>query len=201
MGSEGEEKPSFTPKLLTLPAMDSPDHSGMETPRLQTPVSVPFKWEEEPGKPRPCTDLIILPNPPKCLELPPRLVMESYTKVTKTPSPTPGTHQPYLERSKFSSFRYLSSSSKRWELNDVVLGKKLHKRRGFLDSWGLRTPTWKVGKSEVDGASSVFSSFSSSDSDESANTRSHMWAAAIYEGLKQVIPWKARKSKKRVLNV
>ncbi|CAI9769592.1 unnamed protein product [Fraxinus pennsylvanica] len=218
MGSNGEEKPNFTPKLLQLPAIDSPKHSGTETPPLQTPVSVPFKWEEEPGKPRHCTALIILPSSntePKCLELPPRLFTESYTKVTKTPD------GPYLERPKFSSFRYLSASPERGELNDMVLGKKWLKGKGFLDSFGLRTPTWNAGKNEVDEGNSVFSSFSSCDSDESANTevkigklrrkesfsslpqtRSHSpLLAAIYEGLKQVMPWRNRKSKKQVVNV
>lgn len=164
MGSNGEEKPSFTPKIRQLPATDSPKHSGTETPPLQTPASVPFQWEEEPGKPRPCTALIILPSSnaePKCLDLPPRLFMEPYTKVTKT------TDEPYLERPKFSSFRYLSANPEKGELNDMVLSKKWQKGKGFLDSLGLRTPTWK---NEVDGGTSVFSSFSSCDSDESANT-------------------------------
>ncbi|KAL0464933.1 UNVERIFIED_CONTAM: hypothetical protein Slati_0380900 [Sesamum latifolium] len=86
--------------------------SGISTPPpLQTPASVPFKWEEEPGKPRLCTR-IITTQPSKCLELPPAcrmlVFMDNDAPPTKTPSPTPTTllDGPYnVGRPKFSSFR------------------------------------------------------------------------------------------------
>lgn len=53
---EGEEEDA-TPKLslFSLPKKP-PELPGMVTPPLQTAVSVPFQWEEAPGRPRPsCT--------------------------------------------------------------------------------------------------------------------------------------------------
>ncbi|KAI3444395.1 hypothetical protein Pfo_001060 [Paulownia fortunei] len=187
MGEEDEREPCLS--ALKLPilhisaaaaSMHSPEHpSGMATPPLQTSASVPFKWEEEPGKPRPCTHIIPLPEPAKCLELPPcrMLFMEPTNKITKTPSPTTVLDGPYnVGRPKFSSFRFfregqdsfdsISSGSPEGTALDVLLGSKKStgglKARGFLGKF-------RGGKKEVDGVSSRFSSSSASscDSDES----------------------------------
>ncbi|XP_022898414.1 uncharacterized protein At4g00950-like [Olea europaea var. sylvestris] len=216
-----------TPKLPLFsktvpPMMQSPYHSGMLTPPLHTLASVPFQWEEEPGKPRPCTALIELPNPKstetKCLELPPRLFMESTTKITKTPSPTTVLDGPYVGEPKFSSSSFKSlgeakgsfdgSSSKspeKVQLRTVVICKKGHKRRGLFDSWGKKTITFKDRKKEIGDDSAgtkakigkltrngSFSSFT--------QARSHIWDA-IYEGFKKLMPWKNRKSDEEKLKV
>ncbi|CAI9764140.1 unnamed protein product [Fraxinus pennsylvanica] len=194
--------------------MQSPEHPGAETPPLQTLASVPFKWEEEPGKPRPCSTLFSSSShidtiEPKFLELPPRLYMESTPKNTKTPSPTTVLDGPYVaSRPKFSSLRFFrerqdsfdstsSTSPERDEIDTMVLGKKEHKGRGFLGTWGQK----KGGKREVDESARVQKgnmrrngSFSSVH-----QAKSHLWSA-IYEGFKQVIPWKSRKPKKEGLN-
>lgn len=83
MISNTEEPPKLP--LHTIPYHHDEQPSGMLTPPLQTTTAtVPFRWEEQPGKPRPCTDMIIAPQQQKCLELPPRL-----TKIeSKTLSPT-----------------------------------------------------------------------------------------------------------------
>ncbi|XP_020210916.1 uncharacterized protein LOC109795788 [Cajanus cajan] len=58
---------------------------------LHSSASVPFRWEEEPGKPWPCSALISFSNvnPPKSLELPPRLLFKMtsncYASQTKPP--------------------------------------------------------------------------------------------------------------------
>jgi len=69
---------SLTPKLplFSVPLMHSMEPSGMLTPPLHSLALVPFRWEEEPGKPRPCTALATVTNvfTTKCLELPPRLL-------------------------------------------------------------------------------------------------------------------------------
>nr|XP_043624685.1 uncharacterized protein At4g00950-like [Erigeron canadensis] len=90
MRSDAEPDPYSIPKLplfsMSLPHISEP--SGMLTPPLQTSASVPFQWEEQPGKPRPCTDLIIHPTitrPEKSLDLPPRLAM---LESSKSCSPT-----------------------------------------------------------------------------------------------------------------
>ncbi|KAA0039769.1 DUF688 family protein [Cucumis melo var. makuwa] len=55
--------------------MDSPQHSGMLTPPIYSAVSVPFRWEEEPGKPRFSTAVSISASTSPSLELPPRLLV------------------------------------------------------------------------------------------------------------------------------
>ncbi|CAA3013028.1 Hypothetical predicted protein [Olea europaea subsp. europaea] len=212
---------STVPKLPLFsktvpPMMQSPDHTGMLTPPLYTLASVPFQWEEEPGKPRPCTALIALPNPKKtetkCLELPPRLFMESTTKITKTPSPTTVLDGPYVGRSKLSSssFRSLmegklsfdstsSRSPEKGQLRTVVLCNKGHKRRGLFDSWGKKNLKLKGQKKEIGddnaGTKAKFGKLTRNGSFSSfTQARSkHLWDV-IYEGFKQVIPWKKRKS-------
>lgn len=116
MGPDSEamyEDQSSTLKLplFSIPAsMQSPERPGMLTPPLQTSASVPFRWEEEPGKPKPCTTLITLPDSSKtdfshkCLELPPRLLImdaanANANNITKLSSPTTVLEGPYVGRS------------------------------------------------------------------------------------------------------
>ena len=99
-GSEAEvvaeEEQRNIPRLPLFnppPIMHSPERSGMVTPPLYTSASVPFGWEEEPGKPRPCTALVSFTTQ-KSLELPPRLQLlddddaTKLSKVSELPSPT-----------------------------------------------------------------------------------------------------------------
>lgn len=248
MESEAEVEPYSTTQLpLLLPSSHSPDPPGMRTPPLYTMASVPFRWEEEPGKPRPCTALIPFPTTtePKSLELPPsRLLLEPPPKITyKTLSPSPTTvlEGPYCTAArptnKFTSasFRFFRehqgsfdstastcTSPEKGPLSAAILAQKLHKGRAFFGSWRQRTPKPCSGKKEVTaaaGSSSFVHPSSSVDaaslwSDEGSNkrvkitkirrngsfsslsqARPHFWAA-VYEGFKQVIPWKSRKSKK-----
>lgn len=71
--------PSSTPPKLSLYSLPTqrPEPPGMATPPLRVRVSVPFSWEEAPGKPRkepaPSDPR---PSPSRGLELPPRLVAE-----------------------------------------------------------------------------------------------------------------------------
>ncbi|CAI9768838.1 unnamed protein product [Fraxinus pennsylvanica] len=201
--------------MLRIPVIRSPEHSGTETPPLQTLASVPFKWEDEPGKPRSCSTLYSPSNPidtvePKFLELPPRLYMESTPKNSKTPSPTTVLDGPYVaSRPKFSSFRFFrerrdsfdstsSTSPERDELDTMVLDKKEHKGRGFFGTWGQK----KGGKREVDESARVKKGNMRRNGSFSSvyQAKTHL-LAAIYEGFKQVIPWKSRKPKKEGFNV
>ncbi|KAI4311431.1 hypothetical protein MLD38_036330 [Melastoma candidum] len=99
MGSDVEEEllglmstPTPTPwrKLLQIHTTTthdmppSPTRSGMQTPPFHTTAAIPFGWEEEPGKPWPCTALILVPkqqgdSSSKSLRLPPRLLNEAIT--------------------------------------------------------------------------------------------------------------------------
>ncbi|XP_017219172.1 uncharacterized protein At4g00950 [Daucus carota subsp. sativus] len=110
---------SSTPKLLMLSPRLSPNPPGLSTPPHQTSASVPFLWEEEPGKPRPCTALVTLPHH-KCLELPPRLQpLEHSRLITKTPSPTTVLDGPYVAKSvAYSSSFRIFSRSKRYDSFD-----------------------------------------------------------------------------------
>ncbi|MCD7448664.1 hypothetical protein HAX54_045312 [Datura stramonium] len=72
------------------------------TPPLHPSVSVPFHWEEAPGKPKSPTRKYS--KTARCLDLPPRLtlLLSEAGKITNTPSPTTVLDGPYVGRS-FSS--------------------------------------------------------------------------------------------------
>ncbi|KAL3622258.1 hypothetical protein CASFOL_033669 [Castilleja foliolosa] len=154
--------------------------SGISTPPLQTPASVPFKWEQVPGKPRPLTRFGPQPEPTKSLDPPPfktmqQLIMNmeySAPKITQSPSPHSILDGPYnLGRPMFSSSRFsrdhqgpdpFESYSGPFEGTPYLLGGKKGRRKGLLGKF-------KGGKREVEGGISgfSFSSNSSCDSDES----------------------------------
>ncbi|KAK8658373.1 hypothetical protein V6N13_036580 [Hibiscus sabdariffa] len=88
MGSECESENTTTPKLsLYWFPIKAKEPSELATPPIHIPVSIPFQWEEAPGKPRPCaTASQSKPCSARCLELPPRLFAEAM--VSNMPSPT-----------------------------------------------------------------------------------------------------------------
>lgn len=165
MGSKTEPEQSSKPKLpLLLPLVSTveyPEHPGMLTPPLHASVSVPFRWEEQPGKPRPCNALSIIPTDlaPKSLELPPRLLLDSL-EPSSSSSVLEGCN--YMDRPKFqsSSFRfggecYGSLSPEKGQIGKMVVSKRGIrdiKGKGWFSSWGKRI--WK-GKKEVSGGSYV----------------------------------------------
>ncbi|KAI5422044.1 uncharacterized protein LOC127076090 isoform X2 [Lathyrus oleraceus] len=120
-----EEKSMKIPKLPllnTLPIIHSPERSGTKTPPFHITVSVPFGWEEEPGKPKPCTDLVTFSNPTtfKCLELPPRLLVD-----TKVPSLTTVFDGPYKK-----------DCSGTEKLGTLILKKEMGvKKKGLFRNW------------------------------------------------------------------
>lgn len=162
--------------LLNPPTMHSPERSGMKTPPLFTSASVPFGWEEEPGKPRPCTDIVSFSNPtPKCLELPPRLLLDSQSnnnKSMKLSSPTTVLEGPYPyvattnNTCNSPSFRmsedlYGSFGSERGQLGTMVLNqsvgikeKEQEKEKGWFGSWREKT----LKREASGGGSHVFPS-------------------------------------------
>ncbi|KAL0542488.1 hypothetical protein IC582_022602 [Cucumis melo] len=82
--------PTSTPTLPLswLPVLDSP---WMPTPPRLTLVSVPFLWEEAPGKPRPSTASKVLWQVPVVagkLPPPPRLLKNEVKQSNNLPSPT-----------------------------------------------------------------------------------------------------------------
>ncbi|XP_016478749.1 uncharacterized protein At4g00950 [Nicotiana tabacum] len=199
-------KPISSAPKFPLFAMKSPQHSGILTPPLHTLASVPFKWEEKPGKPKPCTDLITLPNSifnePKCLEPPPRFYLEN----TKIPSPTTVLDGPYNIKSKCRNV------DGRGQLGTLVLYKsnKVRRRRGNWWQRYLKRKETSVDSTDCgSGSDECGRHFSTVKMDRLrrngtfsslTQSRPHIWAS-IYEGFKQVIPWKNKKSKKEVLIV
>lgn len=96
-----------TPKLSLSKLPCKPKHpTQMLTPPLQPSVSIPFQWEEAPGRPRSSTEEEAPPPPSsksraaRCLHLPPRLSHEE-AEVTIMPSSSPSVvlDGPYVGRS------------------------------------------------------------------------------------------------------
>ncbi|KAL3630708.1 hypothetical protein CASFOL_023692 [Castilleja foliolosa] len=77
----------------------------MLTPPLYPSASIPFRWEEVPGKPRSDTEAAAISSPTasknkvaRCLDLPPGLLHED-AKITIMPSPATVLDGPYVGRS------------------------------------------------------------------------------------------------------
>ncbi|XP_022980847.1 uncharacterized protein At4g00950 [Cucurbita maxima] len=218
MGSEAKLwRNSEVPKLplLAVAAMESPDRSGMLTPPIHTSVSVPFRWEEEPGKPRFCfrTPNSSSATQTKCLELPPRLLLLD-PKISKLPPPIPA-HKGIFQLPKQScgSFRYDKSQ----------LGAMVLRKRGVLieKEWFCWLGKLSFGrKGEVGSAcGSVFPSSLEKENEDGVvaersssgmkvaetqkegsfssclvKAKTEFWGS-IGEGLKQInVPWKSKKA-------
>ncbi|KAI3457994.1 hypothetical protein Pfo_014657 [Paulownia fortunei] len=114
MGEEVDDhyEPNSTPKLSLSKLPCKPrEPIQMLTPPLHPSVSIPFHWEEAPGKPRAIAEeaaarpsaAAATPAAPKnkaarCLDLPPRLLHDD-AKITIMPSPTMVLDGPYVGRS------------------------------------------------------------------------------------------------------
>ncbi|GAU37399.1 hypothetical protein TSUD_361040, partial [Trifolium subterraneum] len=194
-----EENSKKIPKLPLLnpsPLMYSPERSGTKTPPLYISASVPFVWEEEPGKPKPCTDIVTFSNPTtliKCLELPPKLQ-----------SPTTVLDGPYKKECESQSF-----GSENVKLGSLILKEEEMggKKKGFFGNW--RKKDIKV-KKHVFLSSSVdkdngeiigsdknlqmkkIKHYGSSSFDNPFHAKSPVWTK-MCEGLKRVVPWKSEK--------
>ncbi|KAK8974224.1 hypothetical protein V6N11_034593 [Hibiscus sabdariffa] len=229
MGFESEKESSRLPLFSSLHAhMVSPERPGTLTPPLRSSasVSVPFLWEEEPGKPKACATVTPFPDDfaGKCLELPPRLLMlQEANNNNKLCSPTTVLDDPYMGRARFQSSSFRMVKSERYgsfraasfspenmvpERGDGVSKRGNREKAGFLGS---------RRRSDIGGKNYVFPSYgdkgeeySSSSSvsitrlkksgslNSRSHSKSHFWAS-IYEGLKQVVPWSKRERKNRPL--
>ncbi|MBA0579028.1 uncharacterized protein At4g00950 isoform X1 [Gossypium raimondii] len=171
MGTEAENESSYTPKLPLFSApqahMQSPERSGTSTPPLHVSASVPFRWEDEPGKPKPCTTLTLFSNPnhlaQKCLELPPRLLQDAKSTTVLEPARLQSSSSFRMGSECYGSFRVGSVSPERVQLGTMVLSKRgTYKDKGFLGSW--KRKTFKA-KREVGGAGKSYVFPSSGDKD------------------------------------
>ncbi|MED6168935.1 hypothetical protein PIB30_016418 [Stylosanthes scabra] len=200
----------------------SPERSGTVTPPLCTLASVPFHWEEEPGKPRTTTSssssnnaIVTLTNSKSksksnSLQLPPRLQQllhdegDGDDNATKVHSPSSVLEGPYFVSR--SNTCHLPPSSR-----GLNKGMRM-KERGWFGSW-----RGKKVRREVSRGSYVFTYNSTSSGDEDYHVNvsdnkvrsvtkmqrsrsiSHLFHAKpwtmICESFKQVVPWKSQKLK------
>ncbi|XAR62952.1 hypothetical protein NMG60_11022707 [Bertholletia excelsa] len=169
MGSEADQDPSSIPQLPLFtapPPMKSPEPSWMLTPPHRAAASVPFQWEEQPGKPRPCIAMIAVSGQiQKSLDLPPRLQHFPDPKMTKIPSPTTVLDGPYVgipvirsssfrfRRDRHRSFGSSCESPERGQLGEMLLGRGEKKLFG---SWRRKAKRGRLRESS--GSTSVLSS-------------------------------------------
>ncbi|GMJ00958.1 maternal effect embryo arrest 47 [Hibiscus trionum] len=219
-----DEPPAFFRQTPMLPMfsspqahMQSPERSGTLTPPLHALASVPFLWEEEPGKPKPCCTLTIFNNPNelarKCMQLPPRLLHDAKnTKVLESPR-FQSSSSSRMGSESYGSFRGGGRSPERVQLGTMVLSKRgTHIEKGLLGC--CRKKGFK-GRREVGGTgnSCVFPSSGDRDGECSAEEESNgtsvkitrikrvgsfhskpkFWAS-IYQGLKLAVPWSKRET-------
>ncbi|KAJ8444697.1 hypothetical protein Cgig2_030371 [Carnegiea gigantea] len=170
MGSNEEREGSIP--TSSLPLFSLPALRNLSSP-LHTHASVPFRWEEQPGKPRPSTALA-LPSTaitaiPKFLDLPPRLLFAEAKLTTKTPSPTTVLEGPNNSVGRSIPFGLLRKgqlpSHKAPEggfLGTVVPGNK--KDKGLFGPWRKKKGGSSIKssstESEVHGGNLIFSSVS-----------------------------------------
>ncbi|XP_022773860.1 uncharacterized protein At4g00950-like [Durio zibethinus] len=206
MGSEAECE--TTPPKLSLFSFPgkAKEPSWMITSPIHTLVSVPFQWEEAPGKPRPCpstSDTTISqsePNAGRCLELPPRLLAEA--KVANVPSPKTVLDGP--EEGRFVSYTLSFRKSGSFRSPD---NKMVNKEKVMFGSsrWGSFRKAGRVLQGSFDFSTPV------SDGGDDAEVkitrarrkgsllslsqaRPHV-LASIYESFKQVVPWRRGQEK------
>lgn len=127
----------------------SPERSGASTPPS---ASVPFHWEEEPGKPKPCTALstfsISDDFAKKCLELPPRLLVDA----KQYSSPTTVLEGPYIGwSSRFQSFRMAKHFS---PSTQILEGSTYIGRSSRFQSYSFRMGSECYGSFRATGDSS-----------------------------------------------
>ncbi|XP_057951552.1 uncharacterized protein At4g00950 [Malania oleifera] len=223
MGSDepAENKP---PKLLlfSLPSSQQQYSEPPVTPPLQTSASVPFEWEEAPGRPLSCA---AKPRTARCLELPPRLQLAE-VKVNCSP-PTTVLEGPQVGRSLSCALSFGGKTgSFRKGVGGGGEGKRECDREGYFGSWrwnssGNRKENRKGFGGSLDFSSSTFvvdDDQEGSGGGEGGSSgggggievkitktrrrgslsirRSQLWAT-ICESLKQTAPWRRSLTKKK----
>ncbi|KAL8519504.1 hypothetical protein ACS0TY_010439 [Phlomoides rotata] len=169
----------------------------MKTPPLRSSISIPFRWEEAPGKPR--STAAATPPPSsrnkssvaRCLDLPPRLLHDD-PRFTIMPSPTTVLEGPYVGRSL--SLACTFSFRKGEGLRPVKTRR-----------WGSFRDEANFGKGSFDFPHSLGDIFKSEDNVKATPTRvkrkrsffsintKYSWAD-IYASVKHAVPWRRRKS-------
>jgi hypothetical protein len=123
-----------TPHKLSLPTTTTRPCFSSEAPTpppRTAAISIPFKWEEAPGKPRPChresepkeKEEVVNNNNNvvRALELPPRLLLslESNNNIN-TPSPTTVLEGPYVGRAMSFTTSYRDNNNNKENISSSV---------------------------------------------------------------------------------
>ncbi|KAG6655165.1 hypothetical protein CIPAW_05G197700 [Carya illinoinensis] len=181
-------------------------------PRSVT-ASIPFQWEEAPGKPRPCASDSKPNISARTLELPPRLQSES--KAANMPSPTTVLNGPYVGGRPVSHshrFSMIRSSSTVEDLHSRRLAPAKEKGGG-VHFGSMRWGSFGKNREDLHGSfrfsSSVVNDYHDGGDESTtkvkitrvrrrksvmslAGTGSNL-LASIYESVKQVVPWRSRR--------
>ncbi|KAG7013320.1 hypothetical protein SDJN02_26079 [Cucurbita argyrosperma subsp. argyrosperma] len=182
------ENPSSTPPKLSLFSFPRQplEPPGMVTPPLHASISVPFHWEEAPGKPKPLGIIELNPKPKsaRTLDLPPRLFAD--TKVAHFASPTIAADDPVAGRDL--SFRFPDSCAETATATETREGKDVNKenvKRGSeisLSAGGVDDGNTRVKITRLRIRRNFIGTW---------NSKSHI-IACIYGSLKQVLPWRRK---------
>ncbi|KAL1203106.1 hypothetical protein V5N11_015350 [Cardamine amara subsp. amara] len=171
-----QERFCATPKLLfTIPLTRASETPGLATPPVNIAGSIPFLWEEAPGKPRvsdenkPPLSKLNAGGVVRCLELPPRLL----SSATNEASPTTVLDGPYaIPRRSLSVIRRSEKASEgRFDFSGSTNGR-------CCDGGG--STTVKISRVRRKGSLLNLSHSKS------------QFLAKVYKGFKQVIPWRRR---------
>ncbi|KAF8114538.1 hypothetical protein N665_0036s0066 [Sinapis alba] len=176
---DDQERFCETPKLplFLIPLNRPSDTPGLATPPVNIAGSVPFLWEEAPGKPRVSDEN----KPPaskqnavgggrgvvRCLELPPRMISPASAN---EPSPTTVLDGPYVVPRRSLSVIWRSEKHSECSSNS---SRSTNSR--CCDGGGT---TVKISRVRRKGS---LLNLSHSKSD---------FLARVYKGFKQVIPWR-----------
>ncbi|XP_006350532.1 uncharacterized protein At4g00950 [Solanum tuberosum] len=181
------------------------------TPPLHPTLTIPFQWEEAPGKPK-----VTKSKTARCLDLPPRLtlLLNEEGKITNTPSPTTVLDGPCNVGRCFSSIDEASLEKKeeirsgnnkenimmgswRWE----NLKENNDNNRGVVDkgSFDFSGPLNCSTSSayDFDTHQKKFLRFTRKGSFFNFSRNNSNLLGGIYESFKQVVPWRWRRPKNK----
>ncbi|CAN8314313.1 unnamed protein product [Cochlearia groenlandica] len=164
-----EEKVAFVlaAKSRTLLYTSSPASPRVFASPIHTLASVPFCWEELPGKPK--NPLLPLSSYPKFLGLPPRLLLPS--EFTQMPLP----------EKKHGLFGFLRMKGKDGVVfrGSYVFPSENHRAGEINNNNNIKIMNFNRSESFHGGGGSV--------------KGSHFWGS-LCKGLKQTMPWKNKRS-------
>ncbi|KAL6508304.1 hypothetical protein OROHE_021846 [Orobanche hederae] len=161
MGAKVDDhrEPSSTPKLSLSKLPCKPrEPVQMLTPPIHPLLSIPFRWEEVPGKPRAAAE--VTPREPtpvakskvaRCLELPPRLLRDD-VEITTMPSPATVLDGPYVGRSLSLACTFSFRKGVVVGRDDIGFGPVMTRGGGRSGSgrWGSFKDEEKVGRGNFD---------------------------------------------------